>query len=464
MSGEGSAIGLAHLVGVAVVGSQQNLTTGGQNRVDDLAGAGVHSLNGLHSGLEDAGVTDHVAVGEVQDDHVVLAALDALDALVGNLEGAHLGLQVVGGNLGAGDQGAILALEGSLHAAVEEEGHMGVLLGLGDAQLGLAALGQVLAHHVGQALGLEGNLHVGHGGVVLGEADVVHGKAAVLALEAVEGVVHEGAGDLTGTVGAEVEEDHGVALGYAAALAGHGGYHELVGHALGVAVGHHLSGGALHAFAVYEGSVGLLHAIPAVVAVHGVVTAGDGSDLAHAQLVQLCLQLVDVALAGIGGNVTAVHDGMNVNFLGAHILGHVQQAEQVLDVAVHAAGRQQAHQVDGLAVLDGSLHGVHNGLVGADGTVLNGLGDAGQLLVHDAAGADVGVTNLAVAHLAVGQAHVHAGSTDGGVGAGGEQLVQIGGFGGHDGVALGLVGHPAEAVQNAEHQGFLRHNGLLLND
>ena len=58
VSGEGSAIGLAHLVGVAVVGSQQNLTTGGQNRVDDLAGAGVHSLNGLHSGLEDAGVAD----------------------------------------------------------------------------------------------------------------------------------------------------------------------------------------------------------------------------------------------------------------------------------------------------------------------------------------------------------------------------------------------------------------------
>ena len=124
---------------------------------------------------------------------------------------------------------------------------------------------------------------------------------------------------------------------------------------------------------------------------------------------------------------------------------------------MHAAGAQQAHHVDGLAVLNGGLHGIHDGLVLADGAVLNGLGDAGQFLVHDAARTDVGVAHLAVAHLAVGQAHVHAGSADGGVGAAGEQLVQVGGIGGHDGVAVGFAGHPAEAVQDAEHQGLFRH-------
>lgn len=50
------------------------------------------------------------------------------------------------------DQDALLALVGFLAAAGEEEGHMGVLLGLGDAQLGLAMLGQVLAEDVGQRL------------------------------------------------------------------------------------------------------------------------------------------------------------------------------------------------------------------------------------------------------------------------------------------------------------------------
>ena len=42
--------------------------------------------------------------------------------------------------LGEGTRHAILTGEGLLHTAVEEEGHMGVLFRLGDAQLGQAAV------------------------------------------------------------------------------------------------------------------------------------------------------------------------------------------------------------------------------------------------------------------------------------------------------------------------------------
>ena len=93
-------------------------------------------------------MTHHVAVGIVQDDDIVLAALDALHALVADLIGAHLGLEVIGGHLGRGHEAAILTGEGLLHTAIEEEGHMGVLFRLGDAQLGQAAVGNILAEDI----------------------------------------------------------------------------------------------------------------------------------------------------------------------------------------------------------------------------------------------------------------------------------------------------------------------------
>ena len=50
----------------------------------------------------------------------------------------------------------------------------------------------------------------------------------------------------------------------------------------------------MHAFAVYHGGVGLFHTVPAVVAVHGVIAARDGGDLAHADLGHFGFQLFAV--------------------------------------------------------------------------------------------------------------------------------------------------------------------------
>ena len=124
VGGEGGAVRVHHLFGIAVVGGDEGAAAGVQYSGNHLIHAGIHSLNSLDRSLEYASVADHIAVGEVQDDHIVLAALDALDALGSDLGGAHLGLQVVGGNLGAGDNAAVLTLVGSFHAAVEEEGDM----------------------------------------------------------------------------------------------------------------------------------------------------------------------------------------------------------------------------------------------------------------------------------------------------------------------------------------------------
>ena len=153
----------------------------------------------------------------------------------------------------------------------------------------------------------------------------------------------------------------------------------------------------------------------------------------------------------------AIGDAVQVDFLCAHVLCHFQHAEPVVSVAVDTAGAHQAHQVDGLACLNGSLHVLDQHGVLEHLTVPDGLGDEGQLLINNTASAHVGVAHLRVAHLTIGQADSHAGGLDGGHGVVGKDLVQIRFVGGGHGVAVGLVRCPAEAVHDAEHNGFFRH-------
>ena len=127
--------GVVHHFGVAVVGGDQHFAAGGARGVDDAADADVERFHRLARGVEVAGVADHVAVRVVADDRVVLAALDRLDQLVGDLGRAHLGLQVVGGDLRRRHQDAVLAGVDRLDAAVEEVRDVRVFLGFGDAQL-----------------------------------------------------------------------------------------------------------------------------------------------------------------------------------------------------------------------------------------------------------------------------------------------------------------------------------------
>ena len=69
--------------------------------------------------------------------HVYLrhTLLESLADALSNANSVHAGLQVIGGDLGGGYHIAVFAVEGGLDTAVEEEGHVGVLLGLGGVEL-----------------------------------------------------------------------------------------------------------------------------------------------------------------------------------------------------------------------------------------------------------------------------------------------------------------------------------------
>ena len=134
----GCAVGVDGMVGIAVVGDDDDLIARGASSLDGIVNTAVNGLHGLGDGTIHAGVTHHVAVSIVHHNEVVLVLADGGNELVAHLIGAHLGFQVIGGHVGRRHQDAVLVGKGLLAATAEEEGHMGILLGLGDVQLALA--------------------------------------------------------------------------------------------------------------------------------------------------------------------------------------------------------------------------------------------------------------------------------------------------------------------------------------
>ena len=99
----------------------------------------------------------------------------------------------------------------------------------------------------------------------------------------------------------------------------------------------------------------------------------------------------------------------------------------MVNVAVHAAVGQKAHQVQGRAIRFAVLHGGEQGGIFEEPAVLDILGDLDQHLIDHAARADVGVSDLGIAHLTVRQTHVQAGGFQLAEGILGKEVIQLGG-------------------------------------
>src|SRR5205823_3303720 len=65
-----AGVGVDHLFAVAVVGGDDRRAALPGDRVENAAADDVGVLDGLDRRREDAGVADHVAVGEVDDDQI----------------------------------------------------------------------------------------------------------------------------------------------------------------------------------------------------------------------------------------------------------------------------------------------------------------------------------------------------------------------------------------------------------
>ena len=295
----GRSIVRDHLVAIAVIGRDERESAFAANRVDDLADAGIDRLDGGNGSGDDARVTDHVGVREVHDVHIGLVGIDRRGQGVRDRRLAHLGLQIVCGNLRAGDEASLLPRLGLLATAIEEECDVRILLGFGDMVLTQASCGKHVGKHVfRERLGERDRR--GDIWIVLSQAHE-RDVGPTSTIEPVEGVVDDGSRDLASAIGTEVEEHDGVPIDDAAAIERHG-LDELIGDIGIVRCLHGNDGiaGRRKRGCAHNGIVRPGDTVPTLIAVHGIVATRHACH-AHGVLEPVLsdevLQLLHVALA-----------------------------------------------------------------------------------------------------------------------------------------------------------------------
>ena len=120
----------------------------------------IHGSDGDFRRFENAGVSNHVGVGIIDQDEIISTIVDGTDEAVRQFMGRHLRLEVVGRYLGGRDQNAVFSLKRRFLATVEEECHMGVFLCLGNPQLLFACICDKPGEDIVQRYRREHCLHI----------------------------------------------------------------------------------------------------------------------------------------------------------------------------------------------------------------------------------------------------------------------------------------------------------------
>src|ERR1019366_7719277 len=96
--------------------------------------------------------------------------------------------------------------------------------------------------------------------------------------------------------------------GWRGAARNHYRVDEFIGHAAFVAAAHGFDRvGRFHrSVAVDDSAIGAFHSLPAIVAIHRIVTAGERCDLSAADLADFLLQLLDVFDAAMRRSIAAI--------------------------------------------------------------------------------------------------------------------------------------------------------------
>ena len=345
-----------HLLRIAVVGEDENMGVELQEARQDLTDALVGNLDGLGRGGLVASVADHVAVGVVDDDEAVGVVLQALQELVGHVIRIHLRVGSERRGIEAAlDLDLVFALAGGRRLTIEEARHMAELLGLREAKLANAGLGDDFAEEViHSAAGTHRAEQIVLKLVpVAGEAEERHLRAG----RALAGVVvaDEGLGQLDGTILAVVGMHHDVAILHAGVAADHVARDVLVGHGSTVGRDASLILGldalfdcrGLLALAADDAVVGLAGELPVLHAVHAVVAAHCGADSRIADGGELGLEAGDVFESGARGSVASVKERVNDDAaFGELRAGALHELEEVLLVGVDALVLQEAEEME----------------------------------------------------------------------------------------------------------------------
>ena len=323
-------------------------------------------------------------------------------------------MEVIGRALPGRNENPLLAGIGLLHAAVEEIRHVGVFLGLGEAQVRDSSLGPDVGEDVREVLGGKGDRKAKLF-LVFRKADEVQ-RRRLRPRKVGELGLGQSPRDLTGPVGSEVEEDDGVAVPNGpdrlASLENHGRLYELVGFVAAVSGVDGLYGApGLQARGENHGGVRTRDAVPAFVAVHRVVAARNGRDAA-AGFRERGLEARDVGLRRSRRRIAPVGEDVHAQARHRCPLRQRHEALQMPFVRVDPAVGDQAHQVQSRAFALRVFGGGQERFVREEGAVTQGEVDPQEILGDHPSRAEREMPDLGVAHDSGGQADGLAGSLE----------------------------------------------------
>ena len=114
---------------------------------DNSRHAFIYRLYRFDSRFDHAAVADHVGIGEVKYDQIVVR--HPREQLLGDFERAHLRFQIVSGDLWRRNQFAVFARKRLFDPSVKKIGDMRILFRLRDAQLPFAGRANDFTQDVG---------------------------------------------------------------------------------------------------------------------------------------------------------------------------------------------------------------------------------------------------------------------------------------------------------------------------
>ncbi len=145
-----------------------------------------------------------------------------------------------------------------------------------------------------------------------------------------------------------------------------------------------------------HGLEGFLHAIPAIVAIHGEIAPADSGDFDIA--VQRAFEPFQIAAGGFGQYVAPVGNGVQRHGH-AGIGNDARGGENVIEMPVHPTIRDHPHQMRRAAGGFQTCNEILQRFVFAETSVFYRKVDLAQIHRHHAARADIGMAHLGIAHL-----------------------------------------------------------------
>src|SRR5574344_2125054 len=329
------SIGIYGTVGISMVGNDDGLVIGSQCGSNNILHARVNSLDCLFNSRIDASMTHHVAISEIDNNKIILVLLDGSNQFVLDLKCAHFRFQVIGGYLWRRHQNSILSIIWSLTATIKEECDMSIFFSLSGMQLFESLAADIFTKRILHILLREDDMHtlerciIRSHAIVLQILDGMHTLFRHILLS--EDCCH-----LLGTVITIIDEDNHISLFDGSVKSSVDNWlHKfigilMVGSICIIALLHCLYHiGSFLSDTIHQLVISYLDTVPALVTVHGIESAYNGSYFS-CTLGTMVLQLLDKSLSTLWVCITAIHKAMDESVVYSIFLSDITHLEQVV--------------------------------------------------------------------------------------------------------------------------------------